>query len=351
MSSDTFRAAVSRPSLGAVVVTLAVAAAQLLFVGWLVTPEFVAANPPGDLMADPRDHDALVTHAAQTLRLGDVGELSVTLIGNSAFRESFSSAEDIAKALSKEIGRPVAVHDLTAGGVRVWDVGTLSDSVPVGYRGVVVMSTSAVADPALIRERHELPRFAIASDAFDDESRRAGLPPRPRTGIYVADFSGFFLPRASSMLRARLTAPVEPLRHMYLGRTMGAEYRKVMKTMLLARAHDYPKFRAEHYAAVGRNVDRLEGSKVVLIQPPLNRSVVEPVYGATLLEQMARDREELAREMGIEFWSLDDEAALADTDFFDYCHLNNHDAMVRYTRVLVEGLARVLNEVAEAHRG
>jgi hypothetical protein len=77
---------------------------------------------------------------------------------------------------------------------------------------------------------------------------------------------------------------------------------------------------------------------VALLVTPINpRALAE--FDPGVDARFMADARAFAAATGAELWRLDEEAALREEEFDDWCHLGDNDGRLRYTRALADRIA------------
>jgi hypothetical protein len=343
-----FLHAATQPSLGAVAgaagITLLLFAACLAF----ITPRFMA-DRPGYVAQGPTDDYAFVSAQALRTRAARHDSPAVALFGASALRESISHDNHIREAVGTRAGGRVAVHNLTTSAQTVWETAALTDYLGPQFEGVVVLGVSPYLLSAARGELAELveqPRLALQAASFDDEARRAGLRVPRRTGNYFVDNDKFFLARIPKLALHLATGPVARAQARYLNKKpLTAAGWDDMAEKIKDKLDNYAENADGNLAVVGRTIERLRSRgriSVALVELPTSPRAMRTVVGEPLERQHRERVTAFARQHGVEYWSLDRAAGLADGDFFDWCHLSNVDAQRRFTDVLSAKISQSL---------
>jgi hypothetical protein len=343
-----FVQAATQPSLGAVAgaagVTLLLFAACLV----LITPRFMA-DRPGYVAQGPTDDYAFVSAQAIRTRLATDDAPAVALFGASALRESISHDSQIRESVATRLGGRVAVHNLTTSAQTVWETAALTDYLAKPFEGVVVLGVSPYllsAGRGELAELVEQPRLALHAASFDDEARRAGLRVPRSTGNYFVDNDKFFLARIPKLVLHFVTGPVARAHGRYLNKKpLTAAGWDDMAEKIKDKLDGYGDNVEGNLAVMGRTIDRLRSRgrvSVALVELPTSPRGMETIVGAPLGQQHRERVTAFARQHGVEYWSLDRAADLADRDFFDWCHLSSVDAQRRFTDVLSAKISQAL---------
>jgi hypothetical protein len=192
-------------------------------------------------------------------------------------------------------------------------------------------------------------RLGFRSRILERESAAAGIPLAPSFG-YFWDGYRFFLPRLRYAYKNfKRGAPDEfprpPQREGGRHAQEDAWQWFAGATDGLAQRWDGAARRA--LGPLAEVIEALPGrdrTTVVLLQGPVSERALRDVYGEELFARYRRDIEAYAAQYGYEYWSLADDAELTQADFYDWGHLNSAGARERFTAVLADRLASVLDE-------
>ena len=344
--SEFFRAA-TQPSRAALAGTLAVFALVWTAALALVRPELFAAVHVGWFMDDTHDNPMVVTARVLQIRDGEPQPRGVALVGPSSLLESFSGAQAMSTALGELTGTPVPVSNLCSGGLRVWEYAAVVEGTGDRIGGALVLSVSPNVlnkSHRFLREVAERPRLGLRSPAFDEELRRAEVEPFARTGIYLVDSWPFVFPRLELALVHLFTGPVETVQRQNRWRKRWSEER--MLENLAREPRQLAPIAPSNLEVIARVIERrrrLGPVEFVLLEAAWNpraRAAFDPAALVEYHELLER----FAREHGVHYWDLNNEADFEDADFDDPYHLRAGPARERYTRLLCGRLAGLLGE-------
>jgi len=341
-----FLKALVTPSWGSVLGTLLVAAALLAACVLLVTPQRLARVDVGYLLQDARDDFAYISWRAFRIVEAGPQPAAVALLGASSMLHGITSDADVAGVIRERTGKRVAIHDLTAGGLSPWEGASLMDRIGADFDGVIVLGIGAellATPPSELEGLRRHPRLAFRSSVFDEELRIAGMEPIPATGNYFIDNSQFFTARIGTIGRL-VTGPIEHSRHTDWRKSLDAKtWRFQVDRVSEWIRVGYPANAQANFDVLGRLIARARARgevRVALLVTPINpRALAE--FDPGVDERFMADARAFAAASGVELWRLDEEAALRENEFDDWCHLGNNDGRVRYTRALANRVARL----------
>jgi hypothetical protein len=323
---------------------IAIAAGLLLACVLLITPQAIARMNPGYLVDEGKNDFAFTSWRAFRIVEAGPQPAAVTLLGASSMLQGITSETDVERVIRERTGRSVPVHDLTAGGLSLWDMASLMDLIGDRFDGVIVFGIGAelLATPGSeLKYLAKHPRLAFGTPVFDEEVRKAGFDPQERTGNYFIDNSQFFTARIGA-LRRLITGPVEYLRHSEKRRTLDQRTWQFQIDRVSAWIRDgYHANARANFEVLERIIARARERgdvRIALLVTPVNpRALAEFEPGTQ--ERFLADARAFAAEVGVELWQLDDDAALKPEDFDDWCHIGDKEVRARYTRLLAEHVA------------
>lgn len=349
-----FWAGATQPTLaglcGAVVVALLMALACAV----LITPQSMR-HIARYFTANVRDEYADATADLMEMQGSTATGLSVVVMGDSTTREAISDVAHFEQLLSERLGQAVHVQILAPGGLTHWEALTMVDTFIDNFRGVVVMQ---IAPSALTRDRtaaQELlnwPRLAIQSAIMDDEMRLAGLRIPWRSGNYFVDNYAFFIARPR-VFHNLFTGPPETLTHVMQTWTppTPAQWQEAV-TKLTAWRATYQQSKQQNLHVYQTLIARAQsrGVKVALLEEVISPRAEAVGYAEPaareLLAQYTQDVRQFARQHDVAYWDLRDQAGLKDDDFIDHTHIQTQEGRERFTSLLADRVAALLQTPA-----
>lgn len=332
------------PSWGSVLGTIFVAAGLFAACVFLVTPPRLAQVDVGYLLKDPRDDFAFISWRAFQIVEAGPQPAAVALLGASSMLHGITSDTDVADVVRERTGKRVPVYDLTAGGLSPWEAASLMDRIGEDFHGVIVIGIGAellATPPSELDGLRQHPRLAFGTSAFDAELRHAGFEPGKRTGNYFIDNSQFFTARIGTVGRL-VTGPIEHSRHTDWRKSLDAKSWRFQIDRVSAWIRDgYPAYARANLDVIGRLIAhaRARGDvRVALLVTPINPRALSE-FDPGVDQRFMADARAFAAATGVELWRLDDEAALREDEFDDWCHLGDNDGRARYTRALANRIA------------
>jgi hypothetical protein len=174
----------TRPSLAVLLVVLATTLGIFGAATIGLTQETMAHGAHAFLANVDSDHAAFATGRALKLGLSSSRDLRVVVVGASSTREAMD-ADDLERTVLEHAGVRVRVDNLATGSQFLVESMALSERIPDGARGVLLIGVGSVrfsAPPESLAVYAEAPRLGIRSDQLDALYREAGIDAPPRTG-------------------------------------------------------------------------------------------------------------------------------------------------------------------------
>jgi hypothetical protein len=339
----------TRPSLTALLVAVATVAGSFFAVA---SPYAIAADTYLYFEAYPQTYYTYVTARVLERRRGAPAAPEVVLLGGSSVGTCVTSEDELAEEVESRTGIRPVVYDFSAASMTTWEMagvlGELDD-----FDGVVLVGLSpyTLADGidenlmgrkplgALVDE----PRFGFRSDVLDEETRRAGFDPPPRTGIYAIDNFEFFVARGSVLLgnlRDGLDRFDRPM-HM-AQRPFGYAYWDVLESSIERLSEALEANAPMHLAVIQRMAERCPRAAFTVLVPPLHPRQLRSPATAAFFDRYRERLLRFATEHGMGLLDVTEEAELLDADFIDPGHLRLPSAKARTTSVLAERIAVAL---------
>jgi len=351
-----FRREATRPCLGGLLTALFVAASLFASCFVLVTPDLMATDKYRYFARSRSDEGNFITAKAQRLARWKPLEPAVFILGTSSDQEAITSYDQLAQFVAERCNITPVVHDLTMGGQSHWEMAALTDMLPSSFDGVVVLGLGVLPPRFLLpRERLEsllkAPRLGFVSETFDSEARLAGLRIPRRTGNYFWDNRRFFGLRIPHFFWHLVTGPVDYVGH-------GEYYELHMKffgaaseiARMKVQLTDYDKKAPQGLAVFARIAEKIKNRgrvSVVIVQSPANPEFIARAWGNDFYKKHQQYMREYSAEHGMLYWDLGEAAGLKNEDFYDWVHIRELDARVRYTTLLGEELANLLRVTLE----
>lgn len=345
---EAFVRGATRPSGGALVGTIGVAATMMAACALFVTPAFLGRIDIGYLMNNRYDSYAHLTGEVFRLELEGVPDDAVLLFGTSAANHGVE-VPDLERDLTEATGREATVLPLYADALGLWEMLNAIDEIGESYDGVVVIAASAMAfcqNADNLQAQIDDPRLPFRSEAYAAEARRLGVDLPGETGNYFFDYSNFFTAR----LRAVGNIFTGPKGYGRLYDERGAlpdpgRWDRLM-VALTERMDQYDACSDVLFEGLERIVEtaRSKGDvRVVVVEPPTNPRAVAQLNEGGVFDRHRARMEAFAAEHGIEYWPMDG-VELAESDFIDWTHLLESPSRTRYTEALASRLAALMNE-------
>lgn len=341
----------TRPSLPALLGTLAVSLACLLACIACITPELLMHGGFDYLAVDETDEYVRLTQELWNFRLSPPEEFTVALLGSSNLREAITHADELESTLEARMGQPVRILDFNAAGLRICEMFIAAGVFNRDTRGIVVLPMAPVEvsfNPEEIKGFITHPRVAIMTPAYEEALHAIAQPMPRRTGNFFLDNYHFFVGRTAAFTNL-VRGPVVIKRHM----TEDWRPQTDIETQLAVEWHRTVLNRVEHYLDANLELYRrlvawlrqMPHLEVVLLESVRNPAADREVLNTPKLQQAFAEYQravtQLADEEGAVYWDLADSADLAPEDFIDTSHINNHAARKRFSAALADRLAEL----------
>ncbi len=344
----------SSPSLISVVTALLVAAVLFVSCFLFITPELMASGAQRYLAGGKYDHYNFTTAEVLKLSRCELSGPAVFILGTSSDQEAVVNCAALAEIISSKVNIAPAVHILTTPGQSHWEMAAVAEMLPRRFDGVVLLGLG-VTPPRFLLPREELarlvkaPRLGFVSECFDKEARLEELDPPRRTGNYFWDNRRFFCMRIPKLLRNLITGPVASERHAPLYKVWYYDGdAEIAQTKERLKVYDQES--ANGLAVLSRIAERMTRRghvSVVIVQSPANPEFIARAWGKDLYEKHHQRMREYAEEHGMLYWDLAEAAGLKTEDFYDWTHIRESQARLRYTTVLGENIANLLQVTLE----
>jgi hypothetical protein len=294
------------------------------------------------------DDPALCTSRAIQLQSSSSTQPLLVILGASTTRESMSTAH-IESLLATRTGQRVAVHNLTFSSQHILESLALTDAIPQGRGGVVVIGVN----PIRVGKQVNVARYfrgvnlGFVSPSLREEAPYWNATPPQLSGWYAWDNRYFLLrlwksvsntlPRAVLMPGRRRT----PNEYFYEGmplldnKHLQREYVQVRESLSA-----YDQVLPQNLAALERLVKRLEARRlqVVLVESPRNDEFAASFQSGDFYARYQRDMREFAQRLHLEYADPNTEVHLTTSEFYDWGHLRSAEARNEYSAALVRRL-------------
>lgn len=348
-----FFAGLSQPSLpsalGAVLVAALVWAVAATRITWASVAE-------GWWLSSPVDDYAALTAGCLNSRDAPRAALPVLLIGASASREALVEPRALSVQLSRATGLPphaAVARGLFAGDLHPVEMLALTDCLPEGFDGLVVVSVSpqALSEPleASLRLLRQ-PRLPLRSQAQRGWAAARGLSLKPASDVPLLDAPSFFLARPQALMNMRRRQPPMPEYHQieHMPDPSPEAWEKVILPRMRAWTEGYEAHSAENFGIYAALVGALQakGARVVLMDAPRNptalaQALSEPAERAAL-QRYEADVVGFTEKVGAAWVQPMAGLGLDGEAFKDHSHIDTREAREAWTRALAEQLAGVL---------
>lgn len=209
-----------KPSRLSALVAAIYVVASLAFVVWFYSVP-VLSGPLGRFLAKSGpDADAWATWRVLQLRRDPPDRPELLVVGSSMIANGLASEPGLRKAIARDAGRPWSVSILTTPAQSVLEQVALIDAAlgpPPGPRHpvVIALELDLLREDATVARTLQLEglgRLGVRSEWADEEVRRLGGVPPPRSRFYPLDNYRFFLMHSDkSLLRLLTGRPASPL--------------------------------------------------------------------------------------------------------------------------------------------
>ena len=359
---QAFLDGLTKPSRGATAATLAT-----VFVGFAIcaitfTEGFVAGPFHRYLAWGRTDTQLEVTSRALAVRSMELDGPAVFILGSSGIREAISNSEDLQGLLGERSPDAPVVCNLSSFDQTTVEMFALADMLPEKFDGVVLLGINPCDVGAGPQQHHagakngfDL-RFGFRSPAVDAEAIASGHDLPPVTGNYFVDNYRFFLPRLPYLFRNLAFGVPEEEHHPWaeIGGPIdenGWDLQAERVKRLVDDYHAQLNKTLDYYARMINDLKTRGDVKVVLLESPICPRCIEETIGEPFWEQHVANMSDFAERSSVRYWNLNDEAGLTNDDFYDYVHIFNPDAQMRYTTALSEELLTLFTPGKSDRRG
>ena len=307
---------------------------------------FVASSPELLASSDGDDY-VFVTAATIDISARKPDEQSIAVIGASCLRAATDETMIENELRKNNAGAPV--FNLTARGQSLWESIAIADYIAPGFGGVVIIDTN----PLRFARAHDFlqqglraPRLGFRSVILQEMAREANIPATNTTGIYAWDFRAYYAPRLGNVFPNLVNGPVI---HDHARLTVNANTKQLhrMSEAITSELEGYDAGVEILLEAVSQLITRLaheNATRIILIEPPINPHFVSTVIGHDFYARHLARLRQFAEKESIQFWELHTQTATAESNFADWCHLNNAQARGVYSQLLSAYLIDDLRE-------
>lgn len=343
------------PSLGAVTIAFGSVAGFFLLICLFLTPAFWASGAWRYVMTDDLDVQTYVTQ--KVLSRPPSEPSSVVLLGTSVTIRCVESEKALSDLISKASGRLHHVHDLATDAQMTWEMAALTEQLPPGPGGVLVIGLTPgilATGPSdngwnSLATVIKMPKLGFTSAALDEEARHAGISVPVRTGIYGLDNAKFFLSRRRAILRNFFRGGMDyadPLTAFWYADVNRPEFWREEVAALSGVAASYDTNAAYNFYVIARFIERARNQnpiRVIILESPINPSWQNEAEGAAFFARYRTNLQAFAAKQNAAFLTVSESAGLKAEDFVDYeGHIGNEAARRRCTEILAEGVAHEL---------
>lgn len=344
-----FRSGLTQPSLAGLLGALAVAFVWFAGACGLFNDRFLASRRPGSLMLDSKDSIARASVIAVQGAAQHARGFTVCIGGTSDTEELIARPDWLEQRFADQGSPGVHIVRLCAAALMLEEQRALIERFGADFNGVFVLGVGPqlVSRPtAALADRLHRYRMPFRSGSFDDECRRAGLRPPPRTGIDFLDNVRFYLQHT-----ACLRAPWQPDREFGTHALHKDESDMTVPPLDEKECQVNIEEIPRNLACLARTVDfiRAQGrAQIVLVDIPRLHLVdgrwKDPRWKPGMEAYRAAIRE-FATARQLPLVNVTDEAALKPEDFYNTGHIGKESARQRYGTALVRALLPHLNSV------
>jgi hypothetical protein len=355
--NSQLRRGLGDPQILIVVVALAILAAGLLGLNWLVVSGHATAIPESVLLRDPRDDGLRVSYEIGRLKINPPRKPAVYILGGSAARECFLGEGSLANEIGMAGGGDVEVHQLASNNREFGSDLAVIDNLP-RTPGVIVIEVG-------------MARFVHVEGATEDQL--AGKPLllwSPALKDFLVDQTGhgrFAFTILPGVADYAVTYAKWRLHRLLIARPFLIRFKQHLYTRDMAydtaRKRELVRLWLENRGRPGGQWERVfpydaallercvalareRGFEVVLLEGPLNTDIVGHQWDAGI-ERYRGLCDALARTYGARYIDFLAQAGLRDQDFRDLTHML-YPGQVKYERELAAALAPFTAQLASA---
>jgi hypothetical protein len=308
--------------------------------------KFVAGYPE-ILAASASDDYAFVTAATMGIAATKVDVRGVAIVGASCLRPATDEAmieHDLQKVNSRE-----RVFNLTTAGQSLWESIAIADYIVPSFGGVVIIDTNPLRFSRghdFLLEALRVPRLGFRSAILEELARDAKIPATIATGIYAWDFRAYYGKRLGNVFPNLINGPVT---HDHTRLTENATQKQLdrMAKGITREIEGYDAGVEVLLDAVSHLASRLakeNSTRIILIEPPINPHFVDTVIGRDFYTRHLARLRQFAQQQNIQFWELHTKTSLVESNFADWCHLNNAQARKAYSQLFSAYLVNDLHD-------
>jgi len=330
----------------------------VLSVFFTVDPTLLSRIPDELMRQERQDLDILAIQKTLDMHSTAPAPLQVTLIGASSLHEAILDTKKIEALLASKLDTEIKVTKITARGLEVYNLTRFIDYLPEGYEGIVLFSVSLenLPIPSDISELYS--RFPLPSSTFNELLEHEGIK-RRETGVYLLDYYRFFSVHSVRLIKSLLFGPIPPVNYYMSGvktsERSPEEKRKIRnKVRIISESsHLYLTHNQEILAAIYKKLET-HGIYGVFLHPPRNIDFLQPIYVSLgkkdYLNKIDNEYRNFAEKQKVTYWNFNNTSQFCLDDFRDHSHISNDEARSRYTNMLVDNLAELINEKFLIHQ-
>lgn len=308
----------------------------LVVVVWFFSYQTLA-TPAGNYLARSyKDSYAIATQRALAVAQSPADRPLLLILGSSVTSSAIASDDAVRRALAVATGQDWDVAILATSLQGPLEQLTLLDAVLApeaqhDRRIVVALGVEATrsywSSKSILQMAGHV-RLGLRSRWADDELRKLGGTPAPRSSFYPFDNWGFFLvngPRA--LMRLVIHAPVRPRYDYYAFKQRGPKDAATERSQIAAQIRDDNAETDGVYLdllrALARHLADFPSVTLVLIpERPSPDLVANEALAGRLAQEDARYRD-FAHEIGADYWPIFTEVATPAAAWFDDLHIGD----------------------------
>jgi len=339
IKTRAFLNGLTKPSICALVVALAVIIILFTATVFVIDREFVKGDGDSLLAEGRRDYDCLVTSLGLRLAEHDTSQRPIfVLLGASTTRASFLE-EDLNELLHSDSQDTPALFKLCTSGQSLLEPIILASQLPTGAEGTVVL---AVGPGTFCKSPAEIASSVHRLGVLTSRPvlKENGLEFQVASGFYFVDNWRFLVPRVQNLaFGSRKANYIE-----YAFSQYSESHARESFPKAYARLDKYDEnsdFNFELLSQFISAVSKHRGVQIVFVQPPINPLFVREFDLSELLSRFSKRLRDFLGAQGIPVIFLNESAALVESDFRDYGHLCNRKASRRCS----EALARFIENL------
>ena len=297
---------------------------------------FVAKYP--ELLAVGKADDyPFVTAAAMDVAATKVPRRGVAVLGASCLRAATDEA--LIENELRQTGASDQVFNLTSRGQSLWETISIADYIVPSFGGVVIIDTNPLRlsrGHDALRRRMSEPRLGFRSPILEEIASNANIHATPATGYYPWDNREYLRSRLANLFKNLLLGPVVH-EHSRLAENVDEDKLDWMSERITQQLESYEEdveVLLEAISTLASRLSRENATEIILVEPPINPDYIDTGMGRDFYARHMDRMRRFAKEKNIRFWELNGELRLVESNFADWCHLNNTQAREDYSQLL-----------------